>query len=68
MPRIKEVRKLIYEKYNSEAEMASRIGWSKQRLNRITNGAKRPSLRDISELSIGLEIDATELARIFLLQ
>lgn len=42
MPEAKrEIKSLIFRKYDSEAACAESLGWSRQRLNKIVNGKKR---------------------------
>lgn len=64
--KVKELRSLIYGKYDSEAEMASRIGWSRQRLSKITSGLKEPDVSEINVIAQALGISLEEVAQIFL--
>lgn len=64
--KIRPLRSLIFGKYDSEAEFARELGWSKQRLNKITNGLKEPSVTEINALANGLETTADNLVQIFL--
>ena len=52
--KISELRSLIYGKYDSQAEFAEALGWSKQRLSKITSGRKEPSISEVFEISKGL--------------
>lgn len=61
-----ELRGLIYDKYNSEAEMARALGWSRQRLNKITNGLKEPDISELNSIAKRLEKSVGEIAQIFL--
>ncbi|MCL2437317.1 MAG: helix-turn-helix transcriptional regulator [Clostridiales bacterium] len=63
--KITELRSLIYGKFDSQTEFAERLGWSKQRLSKITSGRKEPSIREVSAISQGLGIDIAVVARIF---
>ena len=42
MAKVKALRGLIYERFDHEADLAKQLGWPRQRLNRITTGAKEP--------------------------
>lgn len=64
--RIANLRGLIYTHYNSESALADAIGWTRQRLNRITSGKKVPSLNDLDALAEALDTTVGELAQIFL--
>lgn len=63
---IHKLRQLIYQKYKSEAKMASALNWTRQHLNRITNGIKEPDIHEISELSKLLDIPVDEMIQFFL--
>lgn len=62
----KELRGLIYSKYNTEAEMADFMGWHRQKLNKITNGIKIPDVNELNELANALEEPIGEIAILFL--
>lgn len=66
LEKVKELRSLIYGSYNSEAEMADMMGWTRQRLSKITNGKKEPNLAEINEISQALNKSVEEIAQIFL--
>lgn len=66
MAKIYRLRSLIYAKYDSEAQLAADLGWTRQRLNRITNGVKEPDLDEIRELSEKLGVQIQEVVSIFL--
>lgn len=68
MERVMALRGLIYSKYKSEAEFAKSIGWSRQKLNRITTGRKEPDLQETSEIAAGLGRPLEEIAHIFLVE
>lgn len=61
-----ELRGLICAKYRSEAACAREIGWSKQRLNKITNGKKIPDVTELNCIAVALGCDAGDLLRFFL--
>lgn len=62
------LRGLIYGKYESEAELAKLLGWPRQRLNKITCGAKTPDIAEIDTLAKALDTPIGEMARFFLPQ
>lgn len=64
--KVREFRSLIYKHYDSESELANSMGWSKQRLNKMTNGKKEPNIKELTELSGRLHTSIGELANIFL--
>lgn len=66
MAKILELSGLIHRKYENEARMAEAMGWQRQRLNKITNGEKPPSLEDIDALSRALDEPIMTLVDIFL--
>ena len=66
LAKILELSGLIHRKYENEARMAEAMGWQRQRLNKITNGEKPPSLEDIDALSRALDEPVMTLVDIFL--
>lgn len=60
------LRSLIFAKYDSEAQMADDLGWSRQKLNRITNGTREPDLIEVKMISEKLGRPLQEIAYIFL--
>lgn len=64
--KVKELRGLIYSKYDSEAELAKKIGWPRQKINKITNGNKEPNIDEIAVLSNALGKSIGDIAEIFL--
>lgn len=68
MAKIKELRSLIYGKYDTEVEFAKTLGWTRQRLNKITNGEKEPDISEIDVMSRALNTDFMTVANIFLLK
>ncbi len=60
------VKDLVLENFKSEAAFASHLGWSRQRLNKITNLRKSPTVQEINEIAIGLGKSASEVYLIFL--
>lgn len=68
MAKIRELRGLIYDRYDTETELAADLGWTKQRLNLITNGVREPSLREVEALAGKLGKTVEEMCYIFLRQ
>ena len=66
MAKIYKLRSLIYAKNDSESHFAEALGWSRQRLNKITNGNKEPDLDEIKELSDKLEVPIPDMLYLFL--
>lgn len=64
--KIKELRGLIYNKFDSESDMARFLGWPRQRLNKITNGMKEPDVKELNEIAEALEKSVGDIAKIFL--
>lgn len=62
----KELKERILAKYGTEAEMARRLGWPRQRLNKITNGAKEPDVDELAAISKGLCLSISCVANFFL--
>jgi len=63
--KIAELRSLIYGKFDSQTEFAEFLGWSKQRLSKVTSGKKEPSISEVFEIANGLGIDISVAVRIF---
>lgn len=57
---------MIHSVFNSEAECAKQLGWDRQRLNRIVNGQKEPSLSEAAAISAAIGKPQGEVADIFL--
>lgn len=60
------MRGLIYSRFRSQTEMAKSLNWSKQRLNSIVNGTKKPTIEEIAVLAESLNKSIEEIARVFL--
>lgn len=61
-----KLRSLIYGRFVNEAEFARRLGWSRQRLNKITTGAKEPNLTEVRDIALALNVPFDDVANIFL--
>lgn len=57
---------LIYGKYGKEVTLAKALGWSKQRLNRITTGRSMPNVEELNALAVALDTPVEQLVHIFL--
>lgn len=68
MAKVMGFRGLIYTYYANEAEFAAELGWSRQRLNKISNGQRDPDLNDIALFAEKLNLSVGEMAQIFLNQ
>ncbi|WP_288878587.1 helix-turn-helix domain-containing protein [Megasphaera massiliensis] len=66
MAKNKHLSDLIYAKFKTESACARYMGWTKQRLNKITNGKKIPDITEINILSRTLETPIDHLVCIFL--
>lgn len=66
MSKILELSGMIHSKYKNESRFADAIGWTKQRLNKITTGKKEPSLSEVALLSNALDESFENVAHIFL--
>lgn len=64
--KVRELRGLIYSLYDTESEFASELGWERQRLSKITNGAKEPDVDELNVLSKALGKTIDDMAQIFL--
>jgi transcriptional regulator with XRE-family HTH domain len=66
MAKIRELRGLIYDRYDTETQLANELGWPKQRLNLITNGTREPNLREVEALADKLGKSVEEMVYLFL--
>ncbi len=64
--KILELNGLIHSKYSTESQLADELGWTKQRLNKITNGLKEPDLDEVEALAKKLDQSIETVAYIFL--
>lgn len=63
-----ELKKLIRHKYGTESKCAKEMGWTRQRLNKITNGNKEPTISELNTIARCLNMDVGELSQFFLKQ
>lgn len=66
LAKILELNGLIHRKYDNESQMAESMGWPKQKLNKITNGDKAPSLEEIEAIASAVEEPIMTIVNIFL--
>lgn len=66
MAKVVELRGLIYGKYETESQLANELGWSKQRLNLITNGSREPDLEEVAALAEKLDKSVEDMVYLFL--
>ena len=59
------LRSLIYGKFDTEAAFAEHLGWSRQRLSKITNGKKVPSIYEAKAIADALDEDIQKIADCF---
>lgn len=61
----KALKGLIYSRYNSQTELATRLQWSRQKLDKIVNGRKEPDLGEAAALAKALDTPLYDIALIF---
>lgn len=66
MGKVFELSALIHGKFRSDSDFARHIGWPRQRLYKIVNGLKDPSLDEAIIIAEGLEEPLDKIAQIFL--
>lgn len=60
------IKEELRRRFGSEAEAARRLGWPRQRLNRLTNCVRQPKMSDLAALGRILEKPASEVVQFFL--
>lgn len=66
MAKIMGLNSLIHGQYPNQASFAEAIGWSRQRLNKIVNGDKQPSLEEVQIIAEGLGVPFMMVCNFFL--
>ncbi len=61
-----DLRGLVYSRFKSISELASILGWTRQKATNIINGVSEPSLADADELAKALGTNLEETASFFL--
>lgn len=64
--KVKAFRGLIYSTFDSETEFARALGWTRQAVNKLSNGNKQPNLSEIDAMAKVLNVSELELMHIFL--
>jgi len=57
---------LIHNQFESQSDMAAAMGWSRQRLNKILNGKKKPDLDEVCAMARTLGVPFMTVAQFFL--
>lgn len=63
-----QLNEMIQKGYKSQAEMARKIGWSRQKMNKIATGRQKPDITDLNLLANALGCEVIVLLNIFLQQ
>lgn len=63
-----ELSGMIHAKYPNESAMAKEMGWTRQKLNKITTGRKMPDLQETKEIASALDKSLSDVAEVFLKQ
>lgn len=66
MAKIMELNSLIHGQYPNQASFAEAIGWRRQKLNKIVNGEKQPSIEEVQVISEGLGVPFMMVCNFFL--
>ena len=62
----REIKSMIYRKFDTEKECAERLGWPKQKLNKIVNGKQEPSVSEAVAIAAVMEEPVGRVVDIFL--
>ena len=66
MQKILELNSLIHGQYPNQASFAAAIGWHRQKLNKIVNGEKQPSIEEVQTIAEGLGVPFMMVCKFFL--
>lgn len=66
MGKVFELSALIHGKFRTDSEFARYIGWTRQKLYKIVNGQKDPTLEEAIVIARGLSVPLETIAQIFL--
>jgi len=66
LQKVFELSALIHGRFRTDSDFARHIGWPRQRLYKIVNGYKEPSLDEAIAIARGLEEPLERIANIFL--
>lgn len=62
----REIRSMIYRKFDTEKACADSLGWPKQKLNKIVNGKQEPSISEAVAIANVMEEPVSRVVDIFL--
>ena len=62
----REIKSMIYGKFDTEKDCADAMGWPRQRLNKITTGKKEPSVSEVVAFAHVVDKSVEYVANIFL--
>ena len=63
---VNELRSMIRTRFQSEAEFARVMGWSRQKINKITTRKQLPDIAELNQMAEMLDVGAPVLLRVFL--
>ena len=66
MAKVMGLNGLIYGKFSNQAKFAESIGWHRQKLNKIINGDKQPSIDEVRQIAEGLGVPFMDVCQFFL--
>ena len=66
MAKVFELSALIHGKFKTDSDFAKQLNWPRQRVYKIVNGLKDPSLDEGIEIAKCLEVPLEQIAEIFL--
>lgn len=61
-----ELSRIIHGKYRSEAEFAHAMGWSRQKMSKITTGKQLPDISELNKMAEMLDVGAPVLLKVLL--
>ena len=66
MARSLQLSGLIHSKFSNETAFAKALGWSRQRVWKLTTGKKIPTIADVKAVAEALDTEFMVVANIFL--
>jgi transcriptional regulator with XRE-family HTH domain len=63
---VNELRSMIRTRFQSEAEFARVMGWSRQKMNKITTRKQLPDIAELNKMAKMLDVGIPDLLRAFL--
>lgn len=61
-----EIKALILKGYPTESALARKLGWTRQRLNKLTTGDRLPTIEEVNDISMVTGVSVKRLIQIFL--